>query len=57
MESRSNCALRYREQAAQLRAIAGKEPQGSTLQDQLLKLAEGYDRLAAQVEGTTLGWQ
>jgi len=51
MESRSNRAIRYREQAAQLRAIAAKDPVASTTRDQLLKLAEEYDRLAAKAEG------
>jgi hypothetical protein len=54
MESRSNRALRYREQAAQLRAMAAREPYGSTIQNQLLKLAEEYDRLAARAEGATV---
>jgi hypothetical protein len=52
MGSRSDRARGYREQAAELRAIAAKEPQGSIIQDQLLKLAEEYDRLATQIEGT-----
>jgi hypothetical protein len=52
MESRSNRALRYREQAAQLRAMAAKEPHGGTIQSELLRLAEEYDRLAGRAEGT-----
>jgi hypothetical protein len=52
MESNSTRSQRHRDQAAQLRAMAAREPPGSTIQEQVLKLAEEYDRLAARAEGT-----
>lgn len=40
----------YREQAAELRRLAAREPQGSALQAQLSDTAEQYEELATRVE-------
>lgn len=50
MESAANRAAHYREQAGELRLMAAKELDGSTIKDQLLDLANQYDRLAKQAE-------
>ena len=39
----------YQREAAQLRGHAAKEPEGSILREQLLDLADEYERLADQV--------
>lgn len=51
MESTAARATQYREQAKDLRLIAAKEVEGSTLKDELLKLADEYDKLARHAEG------
>lgn len=50
MHGPADLAAHYREQAAELRAKAAKEPAGSTFKDQLLDLAGQYDRLVTQAE-------
>jgi hypothetical protein len=43
-------AANYRGQAAELRRLAVKEPENSTLKTQLLEVAKQYDRLAERAE-------
>jgi hypothetical protein len=53
MDTPADRAAHYRKQAADLRAKAAKEPDGSMLKDQFRNLAKQYDRLATQVENSS----
>ena len=44
-------ARNYRSEAAKLRAMAAREPEGSDARERLLLLAEEYDGLADRLEG------
>ena len=48
--AQTRSARHYQEQAAQLRAMAAKEPDGSSIRERLLELAAQYDRLAERAE-------
>jgi hypothetical protein len=40
----------YRGQAAELRALAARQPEGSVIREQLLKLATEYEEMAVRAE-------
>ena len=52
MDSPADRAAHYRKQAADLRLMAAKELDGSSIKGQLVDLAAQYDRLATQTENS-----
>jgi hypothetical protein len=45
-----NAAKSYRQQAAELRALAARQPEGSDIREQLLKIASEYEEMALRAE-------